>query len=550
MLPKAPRIKSQWLLLFISLYLTAFLNIPFFKHIYGYVWELESINYLFVVSLPVFLCCAIYVFLSPFVIKGLTKPLLAMILILSAMASYATLSYGTIFDPSMIQNFVETDAAEASGYLSLSAATNLLIFGIIPAALLLWIKIDYRPFIKEVAYRLLYVAIALTIFAGVTFGLYQDYAGVARNNAQVQKLIVPGEFITSIVRYAANNLFVTNQQFADLGTDAHEIKTATDLPRLTVVVLGETARAANYHFNGYPRDTNPYTSKLNILALHNVTSCGTSTAISVPCMFSFLQHSNFDKSNALYQSNVLDVLTEAGIQVTWIDNSSGCKDVCVRVPTKLTDKTDPGGLCDGEHCYDEVLLSYLDQALATASPDHDQVIVLHLIGSHGPTYYLRYPDQFKTFTPDCPRSDIQNCTQEQIINSYDNTIRYTDYVLSLLVQYLNQDAQYESALVYMSDHGESLGEGGIYLHGMPYSFAPEEQIKVPGLVWLSPKFLADQPMDDQCLNGLANQPLSHDYLSHTLLGLMSVQTSTYNPQLDLFAGCRKSIQGMLTTAHR
>jgi lipid A ethanolaminephosphotransferase len=222
--------------------------------------------------------------------------------------------------------------------------------------------------------------------------------------------------------------------------------------------------------------------------------------------------------------------------VIWRDNDHGCKGVCERVETRTVSPANAAA-CRGETCYDEALA---DIAADLPGPGgRDTVIVLHVSGSHGPTYWRRYPAAMRRFTPDCPRADIQNCSHQALVNTYDNTIAYTDYVLSRTIASLLARPDLATALVYVSDHGESLGEGGIYLHGWPYMVAPKEQTTVPFLAWLSPSFQRQTALDAACLAERAGAGRhSHDNLFHSALGLMDVQTAAYRRDMDVFAPCR------------
>ena len=305
-----------------------------------------------------------------------------------------------------------------------------------------------------------------------------------------------------------------------------------------MLVLGETARAQNFSLNGYDKDTNPYTSQQGVVSFSNVSSCGTATAVSVPCMFSRLQKSNYDKRLAIAQQNVVDLVKLAGADVLWLSNNNGsCKGVCTRVENHQlsTDPVNP--LCDSEFCYDEALLAPLKTKLSSLT-QNNTLIVLHVIGSHGPTYFKRYPKNKTRFTPDCPRSDIQHCSPEALINTYDNTIAYTDFVLSQIIAQLNTLAgqeNIETSMLYISDHGESLGEKGVYLHGLPYAFAPKEQIHVPMIFWADAH---NTNFDMACLIKMADEPLSQDNIFDTVLSIMSVKTKAYNQQLDAFLPCK------------
>jgi len=303
------------------------------------------------------------------------------------------------------------------------------------------------------------------------------------------------------------------------------------------LVLGETARAQNFSLNGYEKPTNNKTKDLGVVSFKDVTSCGTATAVSVPCMFSRLNKENYEKRVATAQQNVIDLIHLAGADVVWISNNNGsCKGVCARVKTEQIPTDSKNPLCDGEYCFDEVLVEALKNKLHSLTSENT-LIVLHMIGSHGPTYFRRYPENKRWFSPDCQRSDIQNCTHEELVNTYDNTIAYTDFVLSEVINELQQASrryQAKTTMIYVSDHGESLGESGVYLHGLPYAFAPKEQVKVPLIYWGDS---THQKSKLKCLAEIRGQPLSHDNVFDLLLGELNVVSAVYHPENNPFEQC-------------
>lgn len=304
-----------------------------------------------------------------------------------------------------------------------------------------------------------------------------------------------------------------------------------------VLIIGETSRGMNFSLNGYSRQTNPYLSKEDVISFVDVTSAGTSTAVSVPCMFSHLPRTECDPVKAQNTENLLDVLQKAGYQILWLENDDGCKGVCSRVPNKEMIEIGHPALCDKDSCFDEVMLEHLDDYLKKVN--QDTVVVLHLIGSHGPTYHKRYPDNFRIFTPTCDTADLQKCSRQQIINTYDNTVAYTDYIVAKAIELLKQRPNFEAGLLYVSDHGESLGENALYLHGVPYAFAPKEQTQVPMILWMSEVMKKEDHVDYECLKEKVRPiALSHDNLFHSLLGLMEIKTELYNQQYDFFRDCR------------
>ena len=228
----------------------------------------------------------------------------------------------------------------------------------------------------------------------------------------------------------------------------------------------------------------------------------------------------------------------AGINVLWRDNNSGCKGVCDRVANESMEKLPLPAFCNEQECFDEILLQGLQEKISRFT--NDGVIVLHQKGSHGPAYYQRYPEAFKKFIPECATNQVQDCPREQIINAYDNSILYTDYFLSQVIHFLQKNSsQYNTVLLYMSDHGESLGENGIYLHGLPYKIAPDTQIHIPFIMWLSPEFASNFNIDTACLKQHSNEAYSHDNLFHSVLGMLDIQTGEYDAELDIFNRCRR-----------
>jgi lipid A ethanolaminephosphotransferase len=257
-------------------------------------------------------------------------------------------------------------------------------------------------------------------------------------------------------------------------------------------------------------------------------------------MFSHLDKDNFSKNKANNSENILDFIANSGFSVQWRDNNTGCKGICERVDFIDLTQIKNNSLCITGECFDEILLKDLRQQII--DNPNNQVIVMHQKGSHGPAYYLRYPEEFKQFIPVCATNKLQNCDPKDINNAYDNTILYTDHVVDQVIEELKQlPSDYNTALVYISDHGESLGENNIYLHGTPYFMAPEAQTHVPFLLWFSNKFMKNFNLNTDCLNKKTKLSFSHDNLFHSMLGLLDLETSYYQPEMDIFASCRVNI---------
>ena len=374
--------------------------------------------------------------------------------------------------------------------------------------------------------------------------MFKDFSAQMRNHKELRYLITPAAPLWSLARVLSRDAQAANLPRQPIGADARlgASWAAAKKPALFVIVVGETARAADWGLSRTPgqspaRDTTPELARRAVINFPDVTSCGTNTEVSVPCMFSLQGRRGYDEDAIRGSESLLDVLRHAGLRVVWNDNQSGCKGVCAGVDSMRPDPAALPQLCDGERCLDEALLESSRSLLRDANGN--LVLVLHQLGNHGPAYFRRYPDAFRRFTPTCDDEDLSKCSREQIANSYDNALLYTDHVLARSIDMLQELApRYDTALLYVSDHGESLGENGLYLHGLPYSIAPAEQTRVPMVMWISSGFAARTRLNPACLRTQADRPAAHDNLFHTVLGLLDVRTAVRDDTLDLTATCR------------
>jgi|TARA_Y100000780_G_scaffold192105_1_gene180225 lipid A ethanolaminephosphotransferase len=534
------KLTTNQLVIYTCVYITLVLNFPFLSKITTVVTALESYNLFFLLSVPVFLL-ALSIFVQCFLsFRWITKPLLILLVLLSSVLFYSTVTYGIVFDYGMIQNTVETDTAEAFSYFNFSAILFFLFFGVIPSLLIANVQLTYSSFVGELLARIKLLSGSVGVIFLIAIVFYSNYASVGRNNRDLVGYLTPYALIDSTVKYVRKNYLYPPLKFSLLDTSP-TIKNDDSNKSITVLVLGETARSQNFSLNGYEKQTNSLTKDLGVVSFKDVTSCGTATAVSVPCMFSRLNKNNYEKRVAVAQQNAVDLIHLAGAEVYWISNNNGsCKGVCSRVKTEQISTNSKNPLCDDEYCFDEVLVDELRKKLHSLKSDNT-LIVLHMIGSHGPTYYRRYPKDKRVFSPDCQRSDIQNCSQEELVNTYNNTIAYTDLVLSEIITELaalSNENNIKTSMIYVSDHGESLGESGVYLHGLPYAFAPEEQTKVPLIYW-GDKLHHKAKLD--CLNKISEQPISHDNVFDILLAEMQVKSKVYQPKNNPFNHCTNGV---------
>lgn len=494
----------------------------------------------FIAAIGGLLVLLLQVLLSLLCWPVLLKLCSSLLLISAAISAYFMDSYGIALDPVMIQSGVETDWHEIQGLTNLHFLGYLLGLGLMPVLVLSFSKIHFSPLKQMVKKNLLNLFLALMTSLLVLYGFSAEFASFFRNHKDIRQRANPPILLYSAARYLQPAKIYANQPLQPIGLDAHfgqRVQQQTK-PDLLILVVGETARAANFGLNQSEPDTTPLLAKQRIFNFSNFFACGTATAVSVPCMFSNLGRQAYQDDLAKGREGLLDVILHAGGSVLWRDNNSGCKGTCERVEYESLNSHSPdSALCQSGECWDEILLQDLDKRLKPDSKS--QVIVLHQQGSHGPEYFKRYPPAMEYYQPVCKSNRLQDCSSEQVVNAYNNSIRYTDYVLNLLIDWLKaQTSQFNTMLVYVSDHGESLGENHLYLHGMPYSLAPDYQKQVPFFIWLSEPALAASSLQSECIKQLANQPFSQDNLFHTVLGLLDIETQSKDRDLDMLASCR------------
>ena len=531
-----PTIRSEVLSAGVAVYLLFVMN--------GTFWQ-KSANYLdgqplALTALALGLVAGFIALCLAFSTKYVIKPFLILLILTSALASWAMDRFGVIVDREMIRNGVETNSAEAAHLMTSGLLLYLLLFGLLPSLLVIWVRVRHRPILSKVGMNLLVIVPCVIVLAGSAMVGSRPFLFNSRQHQDWFRTLNPIFPIASAIDFAFRATEEQSIVLQPLGTDAKvadALPSAGRNPRVTVIVVGETARAQNFQLSGYPRTTNPELSKRDIIYFNNTSSCGTATAVSVPCMFSVYDHAAYTHSKALGTETLMDVLAHAGIKVEWWDNNTGDKNVAERVPRRELFKSQDPRFCKDGECLDDILLADLDQWLDGLKTD--TVLVLHQLGDHGPAYYLRYPEHYRKFMPDCRTVEFRDCSNEMIVNAYDNALLYTDHIIASVIDKLEaRQDRLDTAMIYMSDHGESLGENGLYLHGAPYMLAPAVQTRIPFVFWTSGHFDSSIGLNRACLAETAGAPRSHDNLFHTVLGMMNVRTKVYDQGLDILAGCR------------
>jgi lipid A ethanolaminephosphotransferase len=527
-----PQIGSIPLAILGAVYLMALTNHTFWSRAYAY-FDSHLALAAFGLGLTC-LFCALTVALS---VKYVLKPFLIFLFISAAAASWFMDGFGTILDVDMMRNAAQTTTSEAGHLVTPPFLLHLAVWGVLPSLLVCWVQIEHRPFWAKLRWNLLAIALLVLVALACSISASRSIASVTRTHKDLILTLNPLLPIGSAALFAFASEADKNIVAKPLGTDAKVVAPSrSGKPRVLIIVTGETARAENFSLGGYERETNPELAKRDITYFPQTASCGTSTAVSVPCMFSNLTRSGYSHRAGLANENLLDVFGHAGIKTEWWDNNTGSKGVAERTVYKSFSEANDPRFCKANECLDEGMVDQLDGWLKNVK--QDSVLVLHQLGSHGPAYSQRHPPAFTRFVPECATSELGSCSRDEIVNAYDNTILYTDHILGSVIDILksHQDG-IEPAMIYMSDHGESLGEHGLYLHGAPYIVAPSQQTHVPFVLWQGYEMKAD--IDSACVSARAVEPASHDNLFHTALGMMAVRTAVYEPKLDVLSSCRK-----------
>ena len=483
---------------------------------------------LFVLGFGVMIAALLTALLALFAWRFTIKPVIAFLLLAAAFGAHFMGSYGVVIDTTMMTNVLQTDPREVRDLMSWRMLAGVGALAGVPLLLLWRAPLARLRFWPQAGRNLITLIGALLVLALLVFALFADLSATMRNHRSMRYLINPLNSLYALGDLAAQSNAKPAGPPLPIGLDARIAPRAAGArPPMMMVVVGETARADHFALNGYARATNPELRALDVLSFSRVMSCGTSTATSLPCMFSHLGKADYEARGRDHE-NLLDLVQRAGMAVLWIDNQAGCKGLCERVPHVDT--------CTGDDCMDEVMLQGLDariEALPAEARARGVLLVLHQMGSHGPAYFKRSPADRKIFQPECTTNVLQQCDHAALINGYDNSIAYTDHVLAQAIGWLQRNqARYDATLLYVSDHGESLGENNLYLHGLPYAVAPSEQKHVPMILWPLNGPTAD------CTRSQRDVPLSHDNLFHSVLGVLGITAREYNPKLDALSACR------------
>ena len=481
---------------------------PFFKFVFNNVDYKSFTGVSIIVSLVIAMLVAnaFALFLIFFLSRLVGKILLVLFFIINAVAVYFINTYSVIIDESMIGNVLNTNYSESSSFFSIKLVLYVVLLGILPSIFIIKAKIitvTVKKFLVSISLTLLFL---LTLaFANASNWLWID-----KNSKTLGGLAMPWSYAVNIPLFYIHQFKKNEKEI--LLPDA----TIKDNQKSVVIlVIGESARSENFSLYGYPKNTNPLLSKIPNVSHFNATSDATYTTAGVK---SIVEHENTDElyeilPNYLYRNNV---------DVIWRTTNWG------EPPVHIKNYQNREALmpnCKGDGCdYDGILLSGLKEQIL-ASKKNKILIVLHTSTSHGPTYSKKYPAKFEIFKPVCNSVELGNCSHTELVNAYDNTIVYTDYLLANVIEDLKQLQEYKSAMIFVSDHGESLGENNLYMHGLPRSIAPKQQYEIPFIVWTS---------DNSARQMKPNKILTQNYVFHSVLNFLNIQSPVYKEQMNIF----------------
>jgi lipid A ethanolaminephosphotransferase len=492
-------------------------------------WSLSGFLSYFTLAVLVFVFTSVALFLISFISIQLTKVFCLFSVAINAVALYFMMTYQVMLDISMLGNILNTRMEEAIDFAHPKLIVYLLFFAVIPGFLLVRTKITKLHRGKII----LQASVVLILGLLWIYGASSTWLWFDQNSKKLGGRILPWSYVIGLVRHYSDTSSQPNIQtllppadFIPVKNIDQDINKDTDQRKIVVLVIGEAARSGNFSIYGYTKNTTPLVEKQNVVALQNAFSCSTYTTASLKCILSHTDNDGvFSSSYELLPS----YLRRHNVDVIWRTNNWGEPPIKVTSYTKADDLRET---CNGPGCpFDEALLHNLVERIES-SDKRNILVILHQKGSHGPAYNSLYPAEFRHFLPECDTVDLQKCSQQALINAYDNSILYTDHFLNRTINILKDQTNASTMMMYVSDHGESLGEYNLYLHGTPYSVAPDVQKKIPFLLWMSDEYIEAQNISVDKLKKRTSHSQHHVF--HSIMGAFNMRSDIYKEDMDLF----------------
>ncbi len=506
-LNKLKESKLYYFVLIVSLINLVLYHIPFYKFVYNNLDTRGLSGILLLISLTILAISlnAFVFYIGLFLLRKVGKWILVLFFNINAICIYFITTYGVIIDKSMIGNVLNTNYDESSSFFSFGLILYIILLGVLPSILITKIKIVYVKFKRFI----IHISLTLVFLLSLSYANATNWLWIDKHSKTLGALVMPWSYVVNTCRFYHHKNKQNKKQILLPNATIKDNEKS-----IAVLVIGESARSKNFSLYGYEKNTNPLLSKINNVHAYKAQACATYTTTAVKCI---LEHK---KSRKLYEI-LPNYLYRNGLEVIWRSNNWGEPTVNIK---NFHKRKDLAKSCEGENCeYDEILLSGLQEEIL-ASDKNKILIVLHTSTSHGPAYYKKYPPEFNKFSPVCKSVELSKCSQEELINSYNNTIVYTDYILATLIEELKQLEEYNTCMLFVSDHGESLGENNLYMHGLPNSIAPQEQLEIPFIVWTSE---GSKELKD-------NDVLSQHNVFHSILDFLAIESPIYDENMSIF----------------
>lgn len=512
---KPTGISTSWYVLILAAANTLLFHLPLANYSLNNInaSSLNGLRTLFTLLVIVFAVSVILFFTITLISTRLLKWLAVMAAVGNAIALYFINTYQVILDKSMMGNIFNTQTSESTEFLHPKMLIYVVLLGIVPAWLILKARVQPVRRVRACIYIVAMLGITLaTIYINATTTLWFD-----KHSRRLGGMMLPWSYTINSARLLADR-FSENREIKLLPSPTSMANRKT----VVVLVIGETARAKNFSVYGYERQTNPLIAASDAIVLPNSKACSTYTTASIHCM---LSHTGAPRGAI---EPLPSYLQRHNVEVVWRTNNWGEPNIIVEQYVKSPILR---AICTSEYCdHDEVLLTGLVDRIESASKDN-VLVVLHTKGSHGPAYHSRYPKDFERFKPACKSVELNNCTSAELTNAYDNTIVYTDYFLNSTIDQLKRLSDRSTVMLYVSDHGESLGEFGLYLHGTPNAIAPAVQLDIPFIIWMSDRF---KKINDIQPDQFSHAAYSHKHVFHSIMGAFGMRGSVYDKALDIF----------------
>ena len=486
-----------------------FYNLPFFHYVSVNTNEGLGGKVFLLASLVVIMLVVNFMmtYLVMFLMRIVGRILLAILAVINATAVYFIYTYSVMIDATTIENVFNTRYSEASGFFSWSLWLSILVFGLLPALYCLLQPVVYGK-VKKLG---IYCGSSLLIVLIVALANFSQTLFISQHDTELGGLLQPWSYLVNTGRIIS---FSQDEQAEEILLPDGQI--VDQEKAVVVLVIGESARKANFQLYGYPRATNPLLSRQEGLKVFQANSCATYTTAGAKAI---LEPIDSDDLNELLPNYAF----RTGVDVSWRTSNWG--EPPIHIDEYLTDDELGVMYPDEDEAFDAILFRGLRERIES-SPKNKVLIILHTSTSHGPKYADKYPKQFEVYKPVARNVEEGEKNIGLLINAYDNTIRYTDYLLSHLIETLRDMSDWRSAMIFISDHGESLGENKMFMHGLPMRLAPKVQYEIPFLVWTSKDFR----------NYKSDLPavLEQHYVFHSVLNLLSIQSPAYNKDYDIF----------------